>query len=111
LRWNTFGFKTRFGEVGKEYDKFGFDKSLTFKGGADFFAPGHPMLESIVEQLLQKHGRDLENGATFVDPSELYLLRQWPWIRERLSFFSNTSQTLTTTSYFLCPISSLKLGI
>ncbi len=30
------------------------------------------MLESIVEQLLQKYGRDLEYGATYVDPSESY---------------------------------------
>jgi superfamily II DNA or RNA helicase len=72
LRRNSLDFKIKYGEVGKQYEKFGFEKSMTFKESAEFFAPGHPMLESVVESILEKYRRDLELGSTFADPSGVY---------------------------------------
>jgi len=69
LRNMPYEFKTRFGDVFREYNKFSFDKEQAFKGQAEFVAPGHPLLESMVEKIFERFVADLDRGAVFIDPS------------------------------------------
>jgi len=69
LRNVPFEFKIKFGEVFKEYSKFSFEKEQAFKGQADFVAPGHPLLEAVVERVFEKYREDVDKGAVFLDPS------------------------------------------
>jgi len=69
LRKLPFEFKIKFGEVFREYSKFSFDKEQAFKGQADFVAPGHPLLEAVVERIFEKYSDDVDKGTVFLDPS------------------------------------------
>jgi len=69
LRRLPFEFKIKFGEVFREYGKFSFDKEQAFKGQAEFVAPGHPLLETVVEKIFEKYSDDVEKGTVFLDPS------------------------------------------
>ena len=69
IRNQTFDFRTRFGEVFREYNRFSFDKDRAFKEQTEFVAPGHALLEAVVEKVFQRFGKDLERGAVFLDPS------------------------------------------
>ncbi|MDI6892286.1 MAG: helicase-related protein [Actinomycetota bacterium] len=69
LRNLSYDFKTRYGQVFREYNKFSFDKGVATKEAAEFVAPGHPLLEAIVENVLGKYHADVDRGAVFVDPS------------------------------------------
>ncbi|RLG49610.1 MAG: helicase [Thermoproteota archaeon] len=69
LRRTSYDFRIRFGEVYKEYTRFSFDKEEAFKGQAEFVAPGHPLLEAVVEKIFEKCSGDVDRGAVFLDPS------------------------------------------
>jgi len=69
LRNLPFEFKVKFGEVFREYNKFSFEKEQAFKGQAEFVAPGHPLLEAMVEKIFEKYLEDVDRGAFFIDPS------------------------------------------
>jgi superfamily II DNA or RNA helicase len=69
LRNLPYGFKIRYGFVFKEYGKFSFEKEKAFKGQAEFVAPGHPLLEAVIERIFEKYSGEVERGATFIDPS------------------------------------------
>jgi hypothetical protein len=69
LRNLPYDFKIRYGVVFKEYGKFSFDKEKAFKGQAEFIAPGHPLLEAVIERIFEKYNGEVESGATFIDPS------------------------------------------
>jgi hypothetical protein len=69
LRNLPYGFKIRYGFVFKEYGKFSFEKETAFKGQAEFIAPGHPLLEAVIERIFEKYSGEVERGATFIDPS------------------------------------------
>jgi len=69
LRNLPYDFKIKYGIVFKEYGKFSFDKEKAFKGQAEFIAPGHPLLEAVIERIFEKYGGEVERGATFIDPS------------------------------------------
>jgi superfamily II DNA or RNA helicase len=69
LRRVSHDFKLRYGEVYGEYNKFSFDKEMAFKGQAEFVAPGHPLLEAVIEKIFEKYGEDVEKGSVFLDPS------------------------------------------
>jgi hypothetical protein len=69
LRNLPYGFKIRYGFVFKEYGKFSFEKEKAFKGQAEFIAPGHPLLEAVIERIFEKYSGEVERGATFIDPS------------------------------------------
>jgi len=58
----------RFGEVFREYSKLAFDKATAHRQDAVFVAPGHPLLEAVIEQLLTECADDVHRGAVFVDP-------------------------------------------
>jgi len=61
-------FRHRFGEVFREYSKLAFDKATARRQDAVFMAPGHPLLEAVIERLLTQCAEDVRRGAVFVDP-------------------------------------------
>jgi superfamily II DNA or RNA helicase len=61
-------FKQRFGTVFSEYLRFAFDKEVARRAGAEFVAPGHPLLEAVIEALFARAADDLHRGAVFTDP-------------------------------------------
>jgi len=61
-------FKHRFGLLHTEYLRFTFDKDTARRTNAEFVAPGHPLLEAVVEAVLASGGDDLQRGAVFYDP-------------------------------------------
>ncbi|MGQ9584105.1 MAG: helicase-related protein [Anaerolineae bacterium] len=61
-------FKWRFGPVFSEYLRFTFDKKIAHREGAEFVAPGHPLLEAVIEAMFTRAGEDLRRGAVFTDP-------------------------------------------
>ena len=61
-------FKNSFGEVYREYSKIAFDKDTARNQQAVFVAPGHPLIEAVIERLLQSSLADLQKGAIFADP-------------------------------------------
>lgn len=69
LRNLPYDFKIKYGTVFKEYNKFSFEKEQAFKGQAEFVAPGHPLLEAVIERLFEKYEAEVEKGAVFIDPS------------------------------------------
>jgi len=69
LRNLSYEFKIKFGEVFREYNRFTFNKEQAFKAQAEFVAPGHPLLEAVVEKIFQKYADEVEKGAVFLDPS------------------------------------------
>jgi len=69
LRRLPFEFKIKFGEVFREYSKISFDKEQAVKGQAEFVAPGHPLLEALVEKIFERYGDEVDKGAVFLDPS------------------------------------------
>jgi superfamily II DNA or RNA helicase len=61
-------FRHRFGEVFREYGKLAFDKTTARRREATFIAPGHPLLEAVIERLLAECVDDVRRGAVFADP-------------------------------------------
>lgn len=73
-------FQHRFGEVFREYGKLAFDKEIARRQEATFIAPGHPLLEALVERLLKECADDVQRGAMFADPDGR--LNGWLWFLE-----------------------------
>jgi len=61
-------FRQRFGEVFREYGKLAFDKPTARRHEAIFIAPGHPLLEAVIERVLAECADDVRRGAVFADP-------------------------------------------
>ncbi len=68
LRNVASSFRNRYGEVFREYGKIAFDKETARRSDAIFVAPGHPLLESVLDRLLERCADDLQRGAVFADP-------------------------------------------
>lgn len=68
IRNQSYEFKRKFGEVQKEYAKISFDKEKAFKTQAEFVAMGHPLLEAVVNTILNLYAQSADDGATFIDP-------------------------------------------
>ncbi len=77
LRDRGYHFKTRYGEVGQEYRVIAFDKKIASNKKAEFVAPGHPLMEALVEEIFKRYGKEIKRGAAFYDPSERLLGRIW----------------------------------
>jgi hypothetical protein len=61
--------KRRYGPVDKEYKKFTFQKEqLKHYPDAELFGPGHPLFESVVDQIIGRYANDVRSGAAFFDP-------------------------------------------
>ncbi len=73
-------FKHCFGEPFREYNKLAFDKEKARRGDAVFVAPGHPLLEAILERVLAQGIPDARRGAIFADPDGK--LDGWLWFLE-----------------------------
>ncbi len=59
--------------VVRRYDRVAFDKSRLEAPGkprAEFLAPGHPLLDAVVELVRERHGGLLERGAVLVDDAD-----------------------------------------
>ncbi len=69
IRKVSYKFKLRYGEPYREYSRFSFVKDEAVRKQAEFIAPGHPLLEALVEKISENYRTDLEKGATFIDPS------------------------------------------
>jgi hypothetical protein len=58
----------RFGRLGREYRQVAFDKEvLKTDPTCEWVTPGHPLFETVREDLQEHVRRDLENGAVFFD--------------------------------------------
>jgi len=77
LRQTSVQFKQRFGEVFREYNKLAFDKKTARNQEAVFIAPGHPLLEAVIEAVLARCKGSLQGGAAFADPDGR--LDGWLW--------------------------------
>lgn len=71
-------FKRKFGEVFREYNKIAFDKEVAKRHEAVFVAPGHPLLEALIEAVFVRCDKDLQRGAVFADPDGK--LNGWLWV-------------------------------
>ncbi len=80
LRHVPQSFKQRYGEVFREYNKFTFDKQTAHRQEAVLVAPGHPLLETVIEHVLKRCADDLRRGAVFADPDGR--LDGWLWFLE-----------------------------
>jgi len=70
-------FKCQFGEVFRDYTKVAFDKQIARTKEAVFVAPGHPLLEAVINHLMVKCSEDLRRGAVFIDPDGRLDGRLW----------------------------------
>ncbi|MFN4294743.1 MAG: helicase-related protein [Thermoflexales bacterium] len=70
-------FARQYGKVFHEYHKLAFDKQTARSQGAVFIAPGHPLLECVIEALFTRCQTDLQVGASFADPDGR--LDGWLW--------------------------------
>jgi len=62
-------FRMRYGIVDDSYPRFTFDKNaIKEEENADFVSPGHPLMEALVEKVMQKCGPELRRGTVFEDP-------------------------------------------
>jgi len=69
LKQSSAELKRRFGPVDKEYKKFTFHKEQVKQyPDADLFGPGHPLFESVVDQIVGRYANDVRSGAAFFDP-------------------------------------------
>ncbi len=57
----------------REYERVCFEKALISVPGqplADFLCPGHPLLDTVIDLVLDRHGEALRSGAVLVDPTD-----------------------------------------
>ena len=57
----------------EKYDRVCFDKELMNQTGltqADFVCPGHPLLDTVIDLILDKHRQNLRSGAVLIDPTD-----------------------------------------
>jgi hypothetical protein len=55
-------------ETHRFYNPILSDENKAFKGQAEFVAMGHPLLESVVNNILSRYAQSAGDGATFTDP-------------------------------------------
>ncbi|WP_253664985.1 helicase-related protein [Thermus scotoductus] len=84
-------FKHRYGEVFREYHKLAFDKKTAQRQEAVFVAPGHPLLETLIERILEECTPYLRNGAVFADPDGQ--LDGWLWFLQGELYDGNNQVT------------------
>jgi superfamily II DNA or RNA helicase len=61
-------FEMKFGKLGKEYAKITFDKKyLPDDPTLEWVTPGHPLFESVREDIIQRFSEELRKGAFFYD--------------------------------------------
>lgn len=68
IRIQSNDFKINFGEVQKEYARISFDKEKAFKTQSEFVAMGHPLLEAVINNIINQFSQSALDGALFIDP-------------------------------------------
>jgi len=71
VRNQPHSFKLKFGEVRRDYLRFSFDKQQAQKAEAEFIAMGHPLMEAVVDSILQRCESEAGKGAVLWDPDDL----------------------------------------
>lgn len=61
-------FRQRFGEVFREHQRITFNKETAQWQGATFIAPGHPLLETLIESVLSRNEKKLFPGGLICRP-------------------------------------------
>jgi len=59
--------------VQKKYERVTFEKSLISVHGrppATFLCPGHPLLDAVIDVVLERHRTELKRGTLLVDPTD-----------------------------------------
>ena len=59
--------------VWEKYDRVTFDKEMLMQVNlpqADFISPGHPLLESVIDLILEMYREMLRSGAVLIDPTD-----------------------------------------
>ena len=65
-------FKNNFGNVKERYGRVTFYREISKKEDIEFIAPGHPLLEAVIEKINTEFDDDLKSGALFYDPEGKY---------------------------------------
>lgn len=65
-------FKKKFGRVKERYGRINFYPEVAREEDIEFIAPGHPLLEAVIEKIIMKFDDDLKSGALFYDPEGRY---------------------------------------
>lgn len=65
-------FKNRLGSVRERYGRVTFYREVSREEDIEFIAPGHPLLEAVIERIDVKYKGDLKSGALFYDPEGKY---------------------------------------
>ncbi len=68
VRNRPHSFKLKYGEVRSEYNRVSFDKEVAFKHEAEFISLGHPLMEAVIDTVLERFASDAASGAVFRDP-------------------------------------------
>jgi len=68
VRNRPLSFKLRHGEVRSEYNRVSFDKEQAFDKEAVFVSMGHPLMEAVIDRILELYSRDASSGAVLHDP-------------------------------------------
>jgi hypothetical protein len=54
--------------VQSEYNRVSFDKEEAFEREAVFISMGHPLMEAVIDRILERFSRDAASGAVLYDP-------------------------------------------
>lgn len=68
IRNQPYTFRSKHGEVAREYLKVSFDKETSYKTQAEFVSAGHPLMEAVLETVMTKFASDASSGTVFIDP-------------------------------------------
>ena len=68
VRNRPHSFKLRHGVVQSEYNRVSFDKDEAFEKEAVFISMGHPLMEAVIDRILELCSRDAASGAVLYDP-------------------------------------------
>ena len=76
-------FKNRFGIMMRSYPKVTFDKDIASRNpDAEFISFGHPLLEALIQWIIDKFSEEVKRGALFKDPSGRFDGYIWFYIGE-----------------------------
>ena len=68
VRDRPHSFELRHGMVQSEYNRVSFDKEEAFEKEAVFISMGHPLMEAVIDCILERCSRDAASGAVLYDP-------------------------------------------
>jgi len=76
-------FKNRFGIMMRSYPKVTFDKDIASRNpDTEFISFGHPLLEALIQWIIDKFSEEVKRGALFKDPSGRFDGYIWFYIGE-----------------------------